>query len=76
MYSWPSIFTSPHSQLGEYPRLFTSTSVNNCSMSTSREVANEIVVGVNSGFAEVTENDILRMQDITIPDDTKKATLF
>ena len=45
-------------------------------MSTSREVANEIVAGVNSGFAEVTENDILRMQDITIPNDTKKATLF
>ena len=30
--------------------------------------------GVNSCFAEVTENDILRMQDITIPNDTKKAT--
>ena len=30
--------------------------------------------GVNSHFAEVTENDILRMQDITIPNDTKKAT--
>ena len=29
---------------------------------------------VNSCFAEVTENDILRMQDITIPNDTKKAT--
>ena len=29
--------------------------------------------GVNSCFAEVTENDILRMQDITIPNDTKKA---
>ena len=27
----------------------------------------------NSCFAEVTENDILRMQDITIPNDTKKA---
>ena len=26
------------------------------------------------GFAEVTENDILQMQDITIPNDTKKAT--
>ena len=30
--------------------------------------------GVNSRFAEVTENDILRMQDITIPNDTRKAT--
>ena len=30
--------------------------------------------GVNSHFVEVTENDILRMQDITIPNDTKKAT--
>ena len=29
---------------------------------------------VNSRFAEVTENDILRMQDITIPNDTRKAT--
>ena len=32
------------------------------------------MAGVNSRFAEVTENDILRMQDITIPKDTKKAT--
>ena len=32
------------------------------------------MAGVNSCFAEVTENDILRMQDITIPNDTKKAT--
>ena len=30
--------------------------------------------GVNSRFAEVTENDILRMQDITTANDTKKAT--
>ena len=30
--------------------------------------------GVNCCFAEVTENDILRMQDIIIPDDAKKAT--
>ena len=28
----PNIFTSPHSRLGEYPGLFTSTSVNNCSV--------------------------------------------
>ena len=27
------------------------------------------LAGVNSRFAEVTENDILRMQDITIPND-------
>ena len=43
-------------------------------MSTSREVDIETMAGVNSRFAEVTENDILRMQDITIPKDTKKAT--
>ena len=30
--------------------------------------------GVNSRFAEVTENNILRMQDITISNDTMKAT--
>ena len=36
---------------------------------------NETTAGVNSRFAEVTENDILRMQDITIPiNDTRKAT--
>ena len=29
--------------------------------------------GVNSRFAEVTENDILRMQDITTANDIKKA---
>ena len=43
-------------------------------MSTSREVDTETMAGVNSLFAKVTENDILRMQDITIPKDTKKAT--
>ena len=32
------------------------------------------MAGVNSHFTEVTENDILRMQDITIPNDTKEAT--
>ena len=46
-------------------------------MSTSREVDNETMggrpAGVNSRFAEVTENDILRMQDITLPNDKKKA---
>ena len=30
--------------------------------------------GVNSRLAEVTENDILNMQDITTTNDTKKAT--
>ena len=34
------------------------------------------MAGVNSRFAEVIENDILRMQDITIPNDTKKSTKF
>ena len=43
-------------------------------MSTSREVNNETIAGVNSRFAEVTENDILRMQDTAIPNNTKKAT--
>ena len=43
-------------------------------MSTSQEVDNETMAGVNSRFAEVTENDNLRMQDITIPKDIKKAT--
>ena len=43
-------------------------------MSTSREVDSETMAGVNSRFAEITENDILRMQDITIPKDTEKAT--
>ena len=32
------------------------------------------MAGVNFRFPEVTENDILRMQDITIPNDTKKTT--
>ena len=32
------------------------------------------MAGVNSCFVEVTENDILRMRDIIIPNDTKKAT--
>ena len=40
-------------------------------MSTFRKVDNETMAGVNSRFAEVTENDILRMQDITIPNDTR-----
>ena len=43
-------------------------------MPASREVDNETMAAVNSHFAEVTENDILWMQDITIPDDKKKAT--
>ena len=30
--------------------------------------------GVNSRFAKVAENDILRMQNITTANDTKKAT--
>ena len=37
-------------------------------------VDNETMAGVNSRFAEEIENNILRMQDITIPNDTKKAT--
>ena len=43
-------------------------------MSTSQEVDNETMASVNSRFAEVTENDIFRMQDITIPNDTRKIT--
>ena len=49
---------------------------NNCQLSTSREEDNETMAGVNSCFAKVTENDILQMQDITIPVDTKKATKY
>ena len=36
-------------------------------VNTSREVDNETMAGVNSRFAEVTEDDILRMQDIKFP---------
>ena len=43
-------------------------------MSTSREVDNETMPGENSRFAEVVENDLLQKQDITIPNDMKKAT--
>ena len=43
-------------------------------MSTSWEVDNETMAAVNSRFAEVYENDILRMQNIRIPNGTKKAT--
>ena len=42
-------------------------------MSTSREVDNKTMAGVNLRFAEVTENDILRMQDIRIPNNTKST---
>ena len=35
---------------------------------------NETMAGVNSCFVEVTANYILQMQDITIPNNTKKAT--
>ena len=31
------------------------------------------MASVNSRFAEVTKNDILGMQDITIPNDIKEA---
>ena len=43
-------------------------------MFTSREVDNETMAGVNFRFAEVTEDNILRMQDNAIPNNTKKAT--
>ena len=43
-------------------------------MTTSREVDNETMADVNSRFAEVTENDISQMQDMTTPNDTNKAT--
>ena len=32
------------------------------------------MAGVNSRFVEVTEDDILRMRDNEIPNNTKKAT--
>ena len=43
-------------------------------MSTSPEVDNETIAGVNSRFADVTVDDILRMQDNAITSNTKKAT--
>ena len=43
-------------------------------MSTSRKVDNETMAGVNSRFAEMTEDDILRIQDNAIANNTKKAT--
>ena len=43
-------------------------------MSTSRKVDNETMAGVNSRFVEVTEDNILQMQDNAIPNNTKKAT--
>ena len=45
-------------------------------MSASWEVNNETMVGVNCRFPEVTENDVLRMQDDAIPNNTKKAMKF
>ena len=43
-------------------------------LSPGRWIMKQWPAGVNSRFAEVTENDILRMQDITIINDTKKDT--
>ena len=43
-------------------------------MSSSLEVDNETMAGVNSHFAEVTKDDTLAMQDNAIPNNTKKAT--
>ena len=41
---------------------------------SGRWIMKQWPAGVNSCFAEVTENDILRMKDITIRNDTKKDT--
>ena len=43
-------------------------------MSTTREEHNETMAGVNSRYAEVAEDEILRMQNNAIPNNTKKAT--
>ena len=43
-------------------------------MSTSREVDNEAMAGVNSRFAIVTEKGIFQMQNIAILNNIKKAT--
>ena len=43
-------------------------------MSTSWEVDNETMAGINSVLPKEPRNDILRMQNITIPNGTKKAT--
>ena len=41
---------------------------------SGRWIMKQWPTGVNSCFAEVTKNDILQMQDITITNDRKKAT--
>ena len=38
-----------------------------------RWIMKQWLLGINSHFAKVTKNNILQMQDITIPNDTKKA---
>ena len=43
-------------------------------MSTSREADNETMAGVNSRFAEVTKDGILRMQENAVPNNVKKAS--
>ena len=43
-------------------------------MSSSREVDNETMSGVNFRFAVVTEEEIFQMQKYSIPKKTKKAT--
>ena len=40
-------------------------------MSTSREVNNETMAGINSHFAKVTEDNIMQMQDNAISNNTQ-----
>ena len=48
--------------------------IGSLSLTPGRWIMKQWPAGVNSPFAEVTENDILRTQDITIPNDTRKTT--
>ena len=53
--------------------LIGSLSLTNGQCTPPGEVDNETMVSVNSRFAEVIENDILRMHDTASPNNTKKA---
>ena len=52
----------------------TSNLFGSLSLTNGKWIMRQWPAGVNSRLAEVTENDILNMQDITTTNDTKKAT--
>ena len=61
--------------IGITSNLIGSLSLTNGQCPPPWEVVNETVAGWRKLlFCQSDQNDILRMQDITIPDDTKKAT--